>query len=207
MDFSFSEEQRLLRDTLVSFLSDRYDADSRRKAVTSESGWRPEIWKALAEEVGVLGAALPEELGGLGGGPVDTMVVMTELGRALVIEPFLETVVIGAGLLKRYDAPAAREAVERIIAGDLITTLAWGEPKGRYDVADVATTARREGAGWRLDGQKAVVAAAPWAETLLVTARTSGGQRDASGVSLFLVDKGQQGVSTRDYATVDGRRA
>ena len=207
MDFSFSEEQRLLRDSLSNFLRDRYDADTRRKAIASDAGWRPELWKALAEEVGVLGAALPEELGGLGGGPVDTMVVMIEFGRALVVEPFLETVVIGAGLLKRFDSPAARDAVEQIIAGELITTLAWGEPTSRYDVVDVSTQARREGAGWRLDGQKAVVSAAPWASKLLVTARTGGAQRDAEGVSLFLVDKDAPGLVTRDYPTVDGRRA
>ena len=207
MDFSYSEEQRLLRDTLTSFLADTYDADARRKAVSSESGWRPEIWRALAQDVGVLGAALPEDLGGLGGGPVDTMVVMQALGRALVVEPFLETVVIGAGLLKRVDSDAARAAVEQIIAGELITTLAWGEPASRYDVADIATTAKRDGEGWRLDGRKSVVSAAPWASSLLVTARTGGAQRDAEGVSLFMVDKDAAGVATRDYATVDGRRA
>ena len=147
MDFSFSEEQRLLRDSLTNFLRDRYDADPRRKAIASDAGWRPELWKALAEEVGVLGAALPEELGGLGGGPVDTMVVMTEFGRALVVEPFLETVVIGAGLLKRFDSPAARDAVEQIIAGELITTLAWGEPTSRYDVADVSHPGPPRGRG------------------------------------------------------------
>ena len=207
MDFSFSEEQRLLRDSLTSFLADTYDADARRKAITSEAGWRPEIWRALAQDVGVLGAALPEELGGLGGGPVDTMVVMQALGHALVVEPFLETVVIGAGLLKRIDSAAAREAVEQIIAGELITTLAWGEPASRYDPADVSTTARRDGEGWRLDGRKAVVSAAPWASRLLVTARTGGAQREHQGVSLFMVDKGAAGVTSRDYPTVDGRRA
>ena len=207
MDFSYSEEQRLLRDTLTGFLADTYDADARRKAVSSESGWRPEIWRALAQDVGVLGAALPEDLGGLGGGPVDTMVVMQALGHALVVEPFLETVVIGAGLLKRVDSDAARAAVEQIIAGELITTLAWGEPASRYDVADIATTAKRDGEGWRLDGRKSVVSAAPWASSLLVTARTGGAQRDAEGVSLFMVDKDAAGVATRDYATVDGRRA
>ena len=207
MDFSFSEEQRLLRDSLQGFLRNTYDADSRRKAVASDAGWRPEVWRALAQDVGILGAALPEALGGLGGGPVDTMVVMTELGRSLVVEPFLETVVIGAGLLKRIDSPAAREAVEQIIGGELITTLAWGEPTGRYDPADIATTARKDGQGWRLDGKKAVVAAAPWATKLLVTARTGGGQREAQGVSLFLVDKDAVGLSTVDYPTVDGKRA
>ena len=207
MDFSFSEEQRLLRDSLTSFLADSYDADARRKAIGSEAGWRPEIWRALAQDVGVLGAALPEELGGLGGGPVDTMVVMQALGHALVVEPFLETVVIGAGLLKRIDSAAARAAVEQIIAGELITTLAWGEPASRYDPADVSTTARRDGEGWRLDGLKAVVSAAPWASKLLVTARTGGAQREHQGVSLFMVDKDAPGVTTRDYPTVDGRRA
>ena len=207
MDFSFNEEQRLLRDSLAAFLRDRYDADTRRKAIASETGWRQEIWKGLAEEVGVLGAALPEDLGGLGGGPVDTLVVMTELGRALVVEPYLETVVVGAGLLKRFDTPAAREAVERIIGGELITTLAWGEPTGRYDVADVSTKAARDGSGWRLDGRKAVVSAAPWASKLLVTARTGGGQRETEGVSLFLVDKDTAGVGARLYPPVRGRRA
>jgi alkylation response protein AidB-like acyl-CoA dehydrogenase len=207
MDFSFSEEQRLLRDSLANFLGDTYGFAKRRDALASEGGWRPDIWRAFATDLGILGAALPEALGGLGGGPVDTMVIMEELGRALVVEPYLDTIVIAAGLLKRFDTPAARDAVERIVAGDLIATLAWGEPAGRFNVADVATAARRDGAGWRLDGHKAVVSSAPWASHLLVTARTSGGQRDREGISLFLVDKAMAGVATRDYPTVDGGRA
>ena len=207
MDFTFTDEQRLLRDSLERFLGSNYGFDARRQAIRSESGWRPEIWRALAEDVGVLGAALPEELGGFGGGPVDTMVIMQALGQALVVEPYLETVVISAGLLKRIESAAARDAVERIIAGKLISTLAWGEPTSRYDVADVSTTARHDGSGWKLDGRKAVVSAGPWADTLLVTARTSGGQREREGVSLFLVDKSQAGITTRDYPTVDGRRS
>ncbi len=207
MDFEFSEEQRLLRGSVSSFLADAYGFEARQKAIRSEAGWRPQIWKALAQDLGVLGAALPEDLGGLGGGPVDTLVVMEELGRALVVEPYLETVVIGAGLLKRVDSPSARDAVRRIVGGEIITAFASGEPSSRYDPADVGATARREGAGWRIDGRKAVVAAAPWASHLLVTARTSGGQRETAGISLFLAQKGARGVATRDYATVDGRRA
>lgn len=207
MDFSFTEEQRLLRSSLSAFLADAYGFDARQKAIAAPDGWRPDIWRALAQDLGVLGAAVPEALGGLGGGPVDTLVVMEELGRALVVEPFLETVVIGAGLLKRVDSPVARDAVQAIIAGDLVTTLAWGEPSSRYDVADVASTAARAGAGWRLDGRKAVVSAAPWASKLLVTARTSGERRDAEGISLFLVDRDTPEMVTRDYRTVDGRRA
>ena len=207
MDFSFNDEQRMLRDSLSSFLTDTYDFDARKKAIAAEPGWRPEIWRALAEDLGVLGAALPEEMGGLGGGPVDTLVVMEEMGKALVVEPYLETVVIGAGLLKRIDTPAAAQAVAEIIAGQRIVALAWGEPKGRYDAADVSTRAVRDGAGWRLDGRKAVVTGAPMAHQLIVTARTSGEPRDDQGVSLFLVDKTAPGVVARDYITVDGRQA
>jgi alkylation response protein AidB-like acyl-CoA dehydrogenase len=207
MDFSFNDEQRMLRDSLSSFLADTYDFDARKKALGAEPGWRPEIWRALAQDLGVLGAALPEEMGGLGGGPVDTLVVMEELGKALVVEPYLETVVIAAGLLKRIDTPAAAQAVAEIIAGDRMVALAWGEPKGRYDVHDVSTRAVRDGAGWRLDGRKAVVTGAPMADQLIVTARTSGEQRDAEGISLFLIDKTAPGVVVRDYVTVDGRQA
>jgi len=207
MDFSFNDEQRMLRDSLSSFLADAYDFDARKKAIGEAPGWRPEIWRALAQDLGVLGAALPEEMGGLGGGPVDTLVVMEELGKALVVEPYLETVVIGAGLLKGINTPAAAQAVADIIAGERIVALAWGEPKGRYDVSDVSTRATRNGAGWRLDGRKAVVTGAPMADQLIVTARTSGEQRDAQGVSLFLIDKAVAGVVVRDYVTVDGRQA
>jgi alkylation response protein AidB-like acyl-CoA dehydrogenase len=207
MDFSFTDEQRMLRDSLSSFLADAYDFDARKKAIAAAPGWRPDIWRALAQDLGVLGASLPEKLGGLGGGPVDTLVVMEELGKALVIEPYLETVVIAAGLLKRIDTPAAAQAVGEIIAGERLVVLAWGEPKGRYDANDVSTRARRDRAGWRLDGRKAVVTAAPMADQLIVTARTSGEQRDTQGVSLFLIDKSAPGVTTRDYVTVDGRQA
>jgi len=206
MDFAFTDEQRQLRDSLDRFLRDTCTFDARQKAVRSESGWQPEVWRALAEDVGVLGAAMPEEMGGLGGGPVDTMVVMQALGKALVLGPFLETVVIAAGLLRRFDNPAATDAVERIIAGKLIATLAWSEPTSRYDAADVTTTARRDGSGWVLNGRKAVVSAAPWASELLVTARSAGDRRDQQGISLFLVPKSASGVTTRDYPAVDGRR-
>lgn len=207
MDFNFSEEQELLRSSLQSFLHDTYDFEQRKKAIAAEPGFRPEIWRALAQDLGILGAALPEDLGGLGGGPVETLVVMQELGRALVVEPYLETVVIAAGLLKRAGGETARAAISEIISGELIAALAWGEPTSRFDAADVSTVARRDGPGWRIDGRKAVVMAAPWAAKLLVTARTSGGRRDGEGVSLFLVSKAAPGITTHDYPTVDGRRA
>ena len=207
MDFIFTDEQRQLRETLARFLGQRYGFEMRQKVLRSETGWRPEIWQALAQELGILGVALPEEVGGFGGGPVDNMIVMEELGRALVVEPYLETIVVGAGLLRRSGGEAATALIERIIEGEAITALAWSEPGVRTNAADVATSAKRDGEGWRLSGRKAVVVGAPWASDLLVTARTAGGQRDRDGISLFLINSKADGVAMRDYATVDGRRA
>ena len=207
MDFSFTDEQRQLRETLSRYLAARYGFDARQKMLRSETGRRPEIWKGFAEELGILGVALPEEVGGFGGGPVDNMIVMEELGRALVVEPYLETIVIGAGLLRRAGGEAAHALIEGIIAGEAITAFAWSEPGVRTNAADVATKAKRDGEGWRLTGRKAVVVGAPWATHLLVTARTAGGQRDYDGISLFLIDPKANGLAMRDYATVDGRRA
>ncbi|MFI4933280.1 MAG: acyl-CoA dehydrogenase family protein [Caulobacterales bacterium] len=207
MNFSFSEEQTLLRDSVASYLADHYDFDKRRAAVKSAAGWRPEVWKAFAEELGILGASFPEDLGGLGGGPTETMVIMEEFGKALVVEPFLGTVVIAGGFLSRSGHASAPELIGRIIAGEATYAFAYAEPQGRYAWNDLKTTARKQGAGYVLNGQKAVVVGAPWASHLIVTARTGGAQRDAGGVSVFLVEKGASGVVTRDYPTVDGARA
>jgi len=207
MNFSFTEEQSLLRDSLASYLADHYDFETRRAALKSEAGWRPGVWKAFAEDLGILGAALPEDLGGLGGGPTETMVIMEQLGAALVVEPYIGTVVIGGGFLTRSDHPAAADLIARIVAGETILAFAAAEPQGRYNWADLQTTARKEGGGWLLNGHKAVASGAPWADQLIVTARTGGGRRDAGGVSVFLVEKSAPGLSTRDYPTVDGSRA
>lgn len=207
MDFNFTEEQELLRNTLRSFLQDRYPFEQRRAASGAPSGWRPQIWKSLAEDLGVLGMSLPERAGGLGGDPTGTLVVMEELGRALVIEPYLETVVLCGGLLARAGGARADEVLARIGRGEAIVAWAWAEPNSRYDFASLSTTARRQGGGWRLDGVKSVVSAAPWASYMLVTARTSGATTERAGISLFLVDKATRGLSTSDYPTIDGRRA
>jgi hypothetical protein len=165
------------------------------------------VWNAFAEELGILGAPFSEELGGLGGGPVENMIVMQELGRALVVEPYLGTVVIGGGFLKHSGHPGAEALIAQIIAGEAIFAFAYAEPQGRYNLADLKTTAKKDGASYVLNGHKAVVIGAPYATHLIVTVRTGGGQRDAQGVSVFIVDKGAAGVTTRDYSTVDGFRA
>jgi len=207
MDFSFTEEQTMLRDTVASYLADHYDFDARRAAIGTATGWRPAVWKAFAADLGILGASFPEDLGGLGGDAIGTMVIMEEFGKALVVEPYLGTVVIGGGFLKHAAPPSAPDLIGKIIAGEAMMAFAYAEPQGRYNLCDLATTARRQGAGWVLNGQKAVVVGAPWATHLIVTARTGGAQREAQGVSVFLIDKAAKGVVTRDYPTVDGGRA
>jgi len=207
MDFSFTEEQTLLRNSVQSLLADKYDFDTRRKIVKSADGWSPQVWAQFAE-MGLLAAPFSEEQGGFGGGAIETMIIMEELGRHLVVEPYLETVVLAGGLL-REGASAEQQAahIPGIVDGSTVWTFAYAEPQGRYNLADLVTTAKKDGAGYTINGYKAVVLGAPWAQKLIVTARTSGGQRDRDGVSVFIVDKSAAGISTRDYPTIDGRRA
>lgn len=207
MDFSYTDEQQMLRDTLGRFLAERYGFDARQKTIVAEPGWSPEIWRAFAEELGILGAGFSEDHGGLGGGAVEHMIVMEEIGKGLVVEPYLGTAVIGGGFLKHAGGEPAEELIPGIVAGEVIGAFAYAEPRGRYNLADLETTARRSGDGWELNGRKAVVVGAPWATHLFVTARTGGGRRDRGGVGVFLVEKAAAGVATRDYPTVDGRRA
>ncbi|HEX6859036.1 MAG TPA: acyl-CoA dehydrogenase family protein [Caulobacteraceae bacterium] len=207
MDFNFTEEQSMLRDTVASFLQDKYDFETRRKIIASESGWRADYWAAFANELGILGAPFSEELGGLGGGAIENMIVMEEFGKALVVEPYLGTVVIGGGFLKHSGYAAASDVIASIIGGETVIAFAYAEPQGRYNWANLKTTAKKDGAGYVLNGHKAVVVGAPWATHLIVTARTGGSQAEANGVSVFLVEKSLPGIVTRDYPTVDGQRA
>ena len=204
MDFSLNDTQTMLRDTLQRYLLDRYDHDTRMK-ISRKDGWSADTWKAFAEELGILGASFSESQGGLGGGVVDNMIVMEELGSKLVLEPYLSTVVIGGGALKH--SGGRDDVIGGIIAGEVIIAFAYAEPQGRYDWANLKTTATKSGSGYVLNGHKAVVRDAPFATHLLVTARTGGSQTEAGGVSLFLIDKATTGVSTRDYPTIDGGRA
>ncbi len=207
MDFSFTEEQTLLRDSVQRLVRDRYDFDTRQATVASAQGWSRDFWRQFAE-LGLLAAPFPEEMGGLGGSPVETMIIMEEFGRGLVVEPFLPTVVLGGtALLKGGTKAQQEELIPQIGAGETVIAFAYAEPQGRFSLNDVAVTAKRSGAGFTLNGHKAVVVGAPWADKLLVSARTGGAQRDYDGITLFLVDKSASGVTTRDYPTVDGQRA
>jgi alkylation response protein AidB-like acyl-CoA dehydrogenase len=207
MNFSYNETQQMLRDTLARYLADNYDFDTRRKWIASDAGRDPGIWQALATELGILGAPFSEEQGGLGGGAVENMIVMEQLGEAIAIEPYLQTVVIGGGALKAVGGAVADAVIPQIIGGEAVIAFAYAEPQGRYELHNLRTSAKRDGAGWVLNGHKAVVYAAPWATHLLVTARTGGSLRERDGVSLFLVEANLPGIVRRDYPTVDGFRA
>ncbi|MGD9815970.1 MAG: acyl-CoA dehydrogenase family protein [Hyphomonadaceae bacterium] len=206
MNFDYTDEQNMLRDSIAKWAAGQYDFDKRRAALASEDAWKTN-WATFAE-LGLLAAPLPEAFGGLGGGAIDVSVVAEEFGKALVVEPYVPTVVIGGGALAYAGNAAQREEhLNAIAAGERVIAFAQAEPKSRWSLTDVATTAKKDGAGFVLNGHKAVVLGAPQADHLLVTARTAGGQRDAKGVSLFLVPTSAKGVTTRDYPTMDGTRA
>ncbi len=203
MDFNLSKEQELLRDGLTRFLSTRYDLEKSRSAAKTGTGIQPDIWRAFADELGILGATLPEDVGGIGGGPVELMVITEALGHALVVEPYVDTVVVCGGLLQRAGDARAASLLQDVVAGNAIVALAAGEAGTGDRWQDAATTAQRDGDGWILDGHKAMAMTAPLATHLLVTATTS------AGLSLFLVDLGAEtaGLSLTGYRTVDDRRA
>ena len=206
MNFDYTEEQNMLRDSIAKWAAGQYDFEKRRAALASDDAWK-QNWATFAE-LGLLAAPLPEDFGGLGGGHLDVAVVMEEFGKALVVEPYVPTVVIGAGALIYAGSPAQKDAhLGAIAGGERVIAFAQAEPKSRWALYDVSTTAKKDGAGYVLSGQKAVVIGAPQADYLLVTARTAGGQRDAKGISLFLVPKSAKGISTRDYPTMDDTRA
>src|SRR5258708_27709097 len=207
MDIQLTEEQELLRSSIQRFLREQYDFGERCKIVATDEGWSRRHWKAFAE-LGLCAAPFQESSGGLGGGPLATMIVMQEFGRNLVVEPFFETVVLAGGLIEDAGSPAQREAyLPQIMAGESIWALAWAEGRSRYDFSNVSTTARRQGDSYILSGTKAAVIGAPWADRLIVSAPTSGGPRDRSGVSLFLVDRNSPNLHLQGFKTIDGRRA
>lgn len=207
MDFELSEEQQLLKDSIEGLLGDKYDFEIRKKLLASADGWSREIWKQYAE-LGILGLPFAEEHGGIDGGPVETMIVMEQIGKALALEPYLPTVILAGGLLRRFGSDAQKNKyLPEVAAGNITGAFAYGERQSRYDLFDVKTTAKPAGGGFTLDGQKSVVLNGEQADFIIVTARVSGNQRDKDGLGLFIVDAKANGVSRRGYRTVDGLTA
>lgn len=207
MDLSLSEEQRLLGDAASRFVAGRYSFEQRRAILQSSEGFSRDIWCEFAD-LGWLGLAIPEEFGGLGAGAVETGLVMESLGRALVVEPFLATAVIGAGLIRELGTQSQKaEMLPAIAEGKLVLAFGQAEPQARFAIDDVTTQATRTGDDWRISGCKDVVLGAPWADVLLVTARIAGGPRDRAGIGVFVVPVKSAGLSSVDFQTLDGGRA
>ncbi len=211
MNFNLSDEQQMLRDGLGKFLGGRYTVQASRAAAKTGDGWQPEIWHAFASELGILGATLPESVGGSGGGPVEAMVIAEELGRALVIEPYVATVVVAGGLLRRAGGDAAEAVLARIAEGSAVVALAVTEAASGDHWEGMSTKAVRDGEDWVITGSKAVVMDAPLATHLLIAARTVGQPAEQQGISLFLTEfdaaVGRPGVEVHGYRTIDDRRA
>ncbi len=207
MDFDLDDDQRLLADSVDRLIADTYGFEQRRAYAAEPAGWSRANWARFAD-LGLLGLPFDEEEGGFGAGPVATMLVMQAIGRGLVLEPYLPTVVLAGGVLRHAASAAQREVMVPAIArGRLLLAFAHLERQSRYDLSDVATTARHEGGAWRIDGQKGLVLAGDTADLLIVTARVAGGRRDRDGIGLFLVDADAPGVARRGTPTQDGQRA
>ncbi|WP_315802354.1 acyl-CoA dehydrogenase family protein [Bradyrhizobium sp. SZCCHNS3002] len=207
MDIQFTEEQELLRSSVQRLLRDQYDFEARSKILASEDGFSRKRWAAFAE-LGLLAAPFSERVGGLGGGALSTMIIAHEFGRHLVVEPFIETVVLAGGLIEHNGTPELQqEFIPGIIDGSKLWALAWTETASRFELAKVTTTARHEGGDYLLTGTKTMVIAGPWADHLIVSARTSGNDGDRYGVSLFVVDRHASGIDLQSFKTIDGRRA
>ena len=210
MDFTLSGEQELVREGLSKFLAARYDLESSRAAAKTGPGWLPDIWRGFAEELGILGATLPESVGGSGGGSAEAMVIAEELGRALAIEPFVDTVIVAGGLLSRAGGDAAVSVLEEVAAGSAIVALAATEPGSGEHWEAIASSAVRDGDHWVLNGTKTVVVSAPLATHLLIVART-GQSVDSQAMSLFLTAfdaaAPPAGLTVHGYRTIDDRRA
>ena len=207
MNFELSEEQKMIQQSVERFVQENYDLTNRVKISSEDPGYSQEYWTAMAE-LGWLGLAFSEEEGGFGGNQIDTLVLMEQFGKGLVLEPFLANIVLGGGAIKRGGSAAIKESIlPNLIEGNLQVTLAYAEEQSRFDVEDVATAAREDGSNFIINGKKSMVLNAESADKIVVVTRTSGSQVDEDGISLFLVDATSKGIERENFPTVDGLRA
>jgi alkylation response protein AidB-like acyl-CoA dehydrogenase len=207
LNFEFSDEQRQLHEVVERYLGEQYGFDRFRAIKNSAAGWDPAVWRELAE-LGVLAITVPAAQGGLGFGPLETLAMMGDCGRSLLLEPVLSSAVIATAALRAFaDEAAAAELLSGMATGEKIAVLAHFESGARFESQWVTTRARRSGDSYRLDGHKGVVMHAGAADTLLVSARTAGEPDQSEGVSLFRVPRGAKGLVLDEYPTVDGQRA
>jgi pimeloyl-CoA dehydrogenase small subunit len=207
MDFDFTDEQRLLRDSVDRLLADHYGFAQRRGYLAEPEGFSTVLWSRYAEQ-GLLGLPFAEEYGGFGGGAIEIMLIMEAFGRVLALEPYLATVVLGGTALRLAGNDAQKSAtLPPVGEGRMTLAFAHGERQARYDLTDVLTTAKPTAHGWVIEGAKSVVAHGDGADRLIVSARIAGERNDPDGIGLFLVDARANGVARRSYPMRDGTRA
>ena len=207
MNFELSEEQKMIQQSVERFVQENYDLSNRIKISSEDPGYSKEYWSSMAE-LGWLGLAFDEEDGGFGGNQIDTLVLMEQFGKGLVLEPFLANIVLGGGAIKRGGSAALKESIiPSLIDGSLQLTLAYAEEQSRFDLEDIATAAREDDGNFVLNGKKSMVLNAESADKIIVAARTNGSQVDKEGISLFLVNADSDGLERENFPTVDGLRA
>ena len=207
MDFTFNEEQSLIQDQVDQFILKEYDWETRQSLSHSDLGFGQENWQKFAE-LGWLGISVSEDSGGFGGSAIESMLIMEAFGKGLVVEPFLETMIMSGGILDDHGSAEQKSSLlEPAIAGNMQLALAYAEPQSRFNLSDVVTEAKADGDNFILNGYKSVVMNGPSANKIIVSARTSGSQLDENGITLFLIDSEASGLNKANYKTVDGRRA
>mgnify|MGYP001319267437 FL=1 len=207
MDFTFNEEQTLIQDQVDQFIQKEYDWETRQSLSNSDLGFGDDNWQKFAE-LGWLGISTSEDCGGFGGSAIESMLIMEAFGKGLVVEPFLETIIMCGGLLDEHGTDHQKSSIlESAIEGKLHLAMAYAEPQSRFNLSDVVTEAKEDGDSFVLNGYKSVVMNGPSANKLIVSARTSGAQLDENGITLFLIDGDAEGLNKTNYKTVDGRRA
>ncbi|HAF38850.1 acyl-CoA dehydrogenase family protein [Pseudomonadales bacterium] len=207
MDFSFSDEQNMLEDSVQRFIQNNYGFDARQKIAEGDEGFSRALWAQFAD-MGWLGLPFSEEDGGFGGTAVETMILLEAFGKGLVVEPYISAVLQAGMMIAKGGTSEQKQAwLEPLIAGTSLPAVAYIEPQARFNVNDVKTTATAQADGYSINGFKGVVLGGPFADLLIVPARTSGNQSDAEGITLFVIDAKADGVSRRDYPTIDGFRA
>ena len=207
MDFTFNEEQTLIQDQVDQFIQKEYDWETRQSLSNSELGFGDNNWQKFAE-LGWLGINTSEDNGGFGGSAIESMLIMEAFGKGLVVEPFLETIIMSGGLIDEHGSDQQKSSIlEPAIAGQLHLAIAYAEPQSRFNLSDVVTEAKSDGDNFILNGYKSVVMNGPSANKIIISARTSGSQLEENGITLFIVDGDSQGLNKTNYKTVDGRRA
>ena len=207
MDFTFNEEQSLIQDQVDQFILKEYDWETRQSLSHSDLGFGQENWQKFAE-LGWLGISVSEDSGGFGGSAIESMLIMEAFGKGLVVEPFLETMIMSGGILDDHGSVEQKSSLlEPAIAGNMQLALAYAEPQSRFNLSDVVTEAKADGNNFILNGYKSVVMNGPSANKIIVSARTSGSQLDENGITLFVIDSEASGLNKANYKTVDGRRA